>query len=144
MNGSIVWHPPVGGAMYPGKKWRGALWLSVMYSGKNWWTREFGNQILQNSGGLIFGGACIQWRIEKRTKVCVTVPFLLSFILYLREVSKDILAPGTYVRRRDLTEGFFFALRVWGTYIWRGIHGMAHFPNVTVIFHLATFRGIQR
>ena len=57
--------------------------------------------------GLIFGGACIRWRIEKRTKVCVTVPFLLSFILYLREVSKDILAPGTYVRRRDLTEGFF-------------------------------------
>ena len=27
---------------------------------------------------------------------------------------------GAYIRRSDLTEGFF-ALRFWGAYIWRGL-----------------------
>ena len=78
--------------------------------------------------GLIFGGAYIRWEIcvaksiglanswEANKKNCVTASFWLCFILYLRAISK-YKAPGVYIRRGDLIEGFF-ALRVWGAYIY--------------------------
>ena len=42
---------------------------------------------------------------EISIKNYVTVPFLLCFILYLREISM-YKRPGAYIRRGDLTEGF--------------------------------------
>ena len=37
-----VWHPRVvRGALLSGNKWRCAVWLNAMYSGKKWWIREF-------------------------------------------------------------------------------------------------------
>ena len=48
------------------------------------------------------------------------------------------------MRRGDLTEGFFFRVTFLGDLYLKGhMYGMAHFRNVMVIFHLATFRGKQ-
>ena len=64
------------------------------------------------------------------TKSYVTVPFLLCFILYLRPISK-YKPPGAYIRRGDLTEGFW-CYDV-GAYIWRGLfseyYGMLSFKE---------------
>ena len=49
------------------------------------------------------------------------LPFLLCFTLYSRANSKYKPPPGAYIRRGDLTEGFF-VLRFWGAYIWRGLY----------------------
>ena len=84
--------------------------------------------------GLVFGGAYIRWEIcvtksiglgyswkGNKEKLCVTVPFLLCFILHLRAVSK-YKPPGAYVRRSHLTEGFFFLrYEFGGAYTWRGL-----------------------
>ena len=50
----------------------------------------------------------------------VTVPFLLCFTLSLRAISK-FKPPGDLYSERPRFTGGFFALRVWGTYIWRGL-----------------------
>ena len=68
--------------------------------------------------GLIFRGAYIRWEScvtkliglayswkANKKKLCVTVPFLLCFILCLRAISKS-KPPGAYIWRGDLTEGF--------------------------------------
>ena len=47
-----------------------------------------------------------------------TICALLS--LYLGAIF-EVQAPGAYIWRGDLTEGFF-ALPVWGAYIWRGLY----------------------
>ena len=53
--------------------------------------------------------------------------------LYLRAIS-NYKPPGGFFRRGDLTKGFF-ALRVWGPYIWRGlymeglIYGILRYPQ---------------
>ena len=44
---------------------------------------------------------------------------MICFILYLRAISKN-KSLGAYIRRGDLMEEFF-ALRVWGAYICRGL-----------------------
>ena len=103
--------------------------------------------------GIIFGGACL-WR-----EICVSKPiglkpyawkeiyrFLLCFTLYLRAsskykplagaVSNRLLPLGSlYLKGRFNRQ--FFALRVWGTYIWsRLIHGGAYSWNFTVFLKM--------
>ena len=57
----------------------------------------------------------------------INLPFLLCFPLYLRAIFQ-VQAPG------GRFNGGFFALPVWGAYIWKGlIHGGAYFRNFTVI-----------
>ena len=59
------------------------------------------------------------------TKIYVSVLFLLSFILYLRAISKN-KPPGAYIWRGDLTEGFW-------CYEFEGlIHGGTYFRNFMV------------
>ena len=48
------------------------------------------------------------------------LPFLLCFTLYLRAISKYKAPGGLYLEGRF--NGGFFALRVWGAYIWRGLY----------------------
>ena len=65
------------------------------------------------------------------------LPFLPCFTLYLRAISIYKPPGGLYLERQF--NGGFFALRVWGAYIWRGlymeglIHGGAYFRNFTVL-----------
>lgn len=70
-------------------------------------------------------------------KLCVTVPFLLCFILYLREISKYKL-PRAYIRK-ERCNGGFFALRVWGL-----IFGGAYFRNFTGLIGLILNRHFMR
>ena len=51
--------------------------------------------------------------------VCVTVLFLLCYILNLRR-GFQVQAPGGLCLDGRFNEGFF-ALRVWGAYIWRDL-----------------------
>ena len=46
--------------------------------------------------------------------------FLFCFTLYLRAIFKYKPPGGLYLEGRF--NGGFFALRVWGFYIWRGLH----------------------
>ena len=48
------------------------------------------------------------------------LPFLLCFTLYLRAISKYKPPGGLYLEARF--NGGFFALQVWGAYIWRGLY----------------------
>ena len=50
---------------------------------------------------------------------CLTVQFLLCFIMNLKTVSK-YTPPRAYFWRGDLTEGFL-RYSVWGAYTWRGL-----------------------
>ena len=66
--------------------------------------------------GLIFGGAYLRFKIDWANLIVgrkFTV-FAL-YCLYLRAISKYKLQEG-------LVFGGFFALRVWGAYIWRGLY----------------------
>ena len=71
--------------------------------------------------GLIFGGAylrkeiCVSKSIGLTLQLEVNLPFLLCFTLYLRAVFQVQAPGGLYL------EGFF-ALRVWGAYIWRRLY----------------------
>ena len=49
----------------------------------------------------------------------VNLPFLLCFTLYLRTIIQ-VQAPGGLIFRGKFN-GAFFALPVWGAYIWRGL-----------------------
>ena len=76
--------------------------------------------------GLIFGGAYL-WReigvsqsIELALQLEGNLPVLLCFTLYLRAISKYKPPGGLYLKGRF--NGGFFALRVWGAYIWRGLY----------------------
>ena len=61
------------------------------------------------------------------------LPFLLCFTLYLRAISKYKPPGGLYMEGRF--NGRFFALQVWGAYIWKGlIHGGAYFRNFMVFW----------
>ena len=76
--------------------------------------------------GLIFGGAYV-WReicvsrsigLAYSWKEIITVFALFYFVF---GGNFQVQAPvGAYIRRGNLTEGFF-ALPVWGAYIWRGL-----------------------
>ena len=75
--------------------------------------------------GLIFRGAYL-WReigvsqsIGLALQLEGNLPVLLCFTLYLRAISKYKPPGGLYLKGRF--NGGFFALRVWGAYIWRGL-----------------------
>ena len=72
--------------------------------------------------GLIFGGACLRREIcvSKALQLEVNLPFLLCFTLYLRAISKYKPPGGLYLEGR-FNRGFF-ALPVWGAYIWKGLY----------------------
>ena len=47
---------------------------------------------------------------------------IFALLYFVFEGKFQVQAPrGAYIRRGDLTEGFF-ALRFWGAYIWRGLY----------------------
>ena len=72
--------------------------------------------------GLIFGGAylrreiCVLKSIGLALWLEVNSPFLLCFTLYLRAISKNKPPGGLSLEGRF--NGGFFALPVWGAYIW--------------------------
>ena len=63
-----------------------------------------------------------QFRVGKQisNKKCVTVTFLLCFILYLSTISK-YNPSGAYIRRGDLTAGCLRDLYFGGAYTQRGL-----------------------
>ena len=75
--------------------------------------------------GLIFGGAylwreiCVSKLIGLALQLEGNLLFLLCFTLYLRAISKYKPPGGLYLEGRF--NWGFFALRVWGTYTWRGL-----------------------
>ena len=90
--------------------------------------------------GLIFGGAslrteiCVSKSIGLALQLEVNLPFLLCFTLYLRAISKYKPRGGLYLEGRF--NGGFFALRVLGAYIWRGLYvERAYFRTFTVLSH---------
>ena len=76
--------------------------------------------------GLIFGGGylrreiCVSKSIGLALQLEVNLPFLLCFTLYLRQFSKYKPPGSLYLEGRF--NGGFFALPVWGGYIWRGLY----------------------
>ena len=62
--------------------------------------------------------------LKKKNKVCVTVSILLSFIWYLREISKDLLAPGDLYSERRFNGGILlpyeFRVLMFFFYVWSG------------------------
>ena len=75
--------------------------------------------------GLIFGGAylrreiCVSKSIGLAIYLEVNLPFLLCFTLYLGTIFQVQAPRGLYLEGR--LNGGFFALPVWGAYIWRGL-----------------------
>ena len=80
--------------------------------------------------GLIFRGAylrreiCVSKSIGLALWFEVNLLFLLCFTLYLRAISKCKPPGCLYLEGRF--DGAFFALRVWGAYIWRGLNMEGH------------------
>ena len=86
---------------------------------------------------LIFGGAYL------RRKICVSksnglpfhlevnLPFCLCFTLYLRAVFSKYKPPGGLYLEEPFNGGFF-ALPVWGAYIWRGL--LSEFYGIKKIY----------
>ena len=75
--------------------------------------------------GLIFRGAYL-WR-EIRISRSIGLAYsrkeftVFALFYFVFEGNFQVQAPvGAYIRRDDLTEGFF-VLQVWGAYIWRGL-----------------------
>ena len=59
----------------------------------------------------------------------------LCFTLYLRAISKYKPPGGLYLEGRF--NGGFFALRVWGAYIWRGLFSEFYGTSFTYTFSLS-------
>ena len=76
--------------------------------------------------GLIFGGAYLRREIcnSKSNGLAlyleVNLAFLLCFTLYLRAIFQ-VQAPWGLILEGRFNGGFF-ALPVWGAYIWRGLY----------------------
>ena len=76
--------------------------------------------------GLIFGGAylrreiCVLKLIGLALHLEVNLPFLFCFTLYLRAIFQVQAPGGLYLEGRF--NGGFFALPVWGAYIWTGLY----------------------
>ena len=76
--------------------------------------------------GLIFGGAylrreiCASKSIGLAWSLEVNFPILLCFTFYLRAIFQVQAPRGLYLEGRF--NGGFFALLVWGAYIWRGLY----------------------
>ena len=75
---------------------------------------------------LIFGGTylrkeiCVSKSIGLALWLEINLPFLLCFTLYLRAIFQEQAPGDLYLEGR--VNGGFFALRVWGAYIWRGLY----------------------
>ena len=75
---------------------------------------------------LIFGGTylrkeiCVSKSIGQALWLEINLPFLLCFTLYLRAIFQEQAPGDLYLEGR--VNGGFFALRVWGAYIWRGLY----------------------
>ena len=75
---------------------------------------------------LIFGGIylrkeiCVSKSIGLALWLEINLPFLLCFTLYLRAIFQEQAPGDLYLEGR--VNGGFFALRVWGAYIWRGLY----------------------
>ena len=76
--------------------------------------------------GLIFEGAylrkeiCVSKSIGLPLQLEGNLPFLLCFTLYLRAIFQEQAPGGLYLEGR--VNGGFFALLVWGAYIWRSLY----------------------
>ena len=58
---------------------------------------------------------------------------IFALFYFVFESKFQVQVPrGASIWRGDLTDGFF-ALRFWGAYIWRVIHGGAYYRNFTVL-----------
>ena len=74
----------------------------------------------------IFGGAylrreiCISKSIGLALQIKVNLPVFFCFTLYLRVIFQVQAPGGLYLEGRF--NGGFFALPVWGAYIWRGLY----------------------
>ena len=71
-------------------------------------------------GAYIRREICVSKSIGLALLLEVNLPFLLCFTLYLRAFSKYKPPGGLYLEGR-FNKGFF-ALPVWGAYIWRGLY----------------------
>ena len=75
---------------------------------------------------LIFGGTylrkeiCVSKSIGLALWLEINLPFLLCFTLYLRAIFQEQAPGDLYLEGR--VNGGFFALRVWGAYIWRSLY----------------------
>ena len=75
---------------------------------------------------LIFGGTylrkeiCVSKSIGLALWLEINLPFLLCFTLYLRAIFQEQAPGDLYLEGR--VNGGFFALRVLGAYIWRGLY----------------------
>ena len=75
----------------------------------------FEGLILQ-SEGLIYGG---KFAFQNRLGYPYPYLFLLCFTLYFRAIFQEQVPGGLYLEGRF--NGGFFALPVWGAFIWRGL-----------------------
>ena len=87
-------------------------------------------------GGLIFGGAYLQreilrFKIDWASLIVEGKLTVFAFTLYLTAISKYKPTGVAFIWRGDLTEGFF-ALRVWGAHIWRGLFSEFYGIHTTV------------
>ena len=124
----IIFNGPSWGAYL----WRGLYSEGLIYGGKFALQNRLGHLALTverqvKKLWISFFLSKRLWISFFQIKLCVTVPFLLCFILYLREISKYKL-PRAYIRK-GRCNGRFFALRVWGL-----IFGGASFRNFTVLW----------
>ena len=122
-NGALRWSILVGKQKHNVKK-------PIISSGLSW-TVKFQKQAPGHISkalfeGLIFGKAyirreiCVSKSIGLALWLEVNLPFLLCFTLSLRAIFQVQTPGGLYLERRF--NGGFFALRVWGAYIWRGLY----------------------
>ena len=76
--------------------------------------------------GLIFGGAyvrreiCVSKSIRLTLQLEVNIPFLFCFTSYSKAIFQVQAPRGLILEGRF--NGWFFALPVWGAYIWRGLY----------------------
>ena len=129
----------------PSQEWR------VNYANSNFWLQSFGTQQQQQQQHFISPHNIQEIKmynnstefLGKYKHLCVTVQLLPCFILNLRAISK-YKPPGAYIRRVDLTEGFFRYefrgpvyrlsrdIRYLVIHLRRFIFGGAYFRNFTV------------
>ena len=77
-------------------------------------------EVLIFEGAYLWREICVSKSIGLALHLEVNLPFLLCFTLYLRAISKYKPPGGLYLEGRF--NGGFFALRVSGAYIWKGLY----------------------
>ena len=76
-------------------------------------------EVLIFEGAYLWREICVSKSIGVALQLEVNLPFLLCFTSYLRAISKYKPPGGLYLEGRF--NGGFFALRVSGAYIWKGL-----------------------